>query len=140
MGSRRKARVLAFQALFCLEANPGAREGILEFPWLDDEMRGRYEEDTLVFARMLIAGALEHREEIDKKIESRLEHWDIHRLGKVDLAILRISAYALLFQKEIPATVTIDEAVDIAKDYGSDESYRFINGVLDGIRKSDHEE
>lgn len=140
MGSRRKARVLAFQALFCLEANPGAEEGILDFPWLDEEMLSRYEEDTLVFARMLIAGTLEHRQEIDSRIESRLEHWDIHRLGKVDLAILRISAYALLFQKEIPATVTIDEAVDIAKDYGSDESYRFINGVLDGIHKSDHEE
>jgi len=139
MGSRRKARVLAFQALFSLDANPKATEELLDFPWLDEEMRSRYEEETLVFARMLIAGTLEHRDEIDKKIESRLEHWDIQRIGKVDLAILRISAYALLFQKDIPATVTIDEAVDIAKDYGSDESYRFINGVLDGIHKSGHE-
>jgi N utilization substance protein B len=53
----------------------------------------------------------------------------------VDLAILRISVYCLLFQADIPPSVTIDEAIDIAKEFGTDDSYRFINGVLDGIRK-----
>ncbi len=53
----------------------------------------------------------------------------------MDLAILRLSAYCLLFQQDIPSSVTIDEAVDIAKEFGTDDSYRFINGVLDGIRK-----
>ena len=72
-------------------------------------------------------------------IKRYLEHWDFKRIGKVDLAILRMSIYALKFQPDIPATVTIDEAVDIARAYGSDESYRFINGVLDGILKSRHE-
>jgi N utilization substance protein B len=80
-------------------------------------------------------GTLEHIEEIDEVLKKRLEHWDFTRLGKVDLAILRISIYALLFQKDIPASVTIDEAIDLAKHYGSEDSYRFVNGVLDGVRR-----
>jgi N utilization substance protein B len=72
---------------------------------------------------------------VDRSIIRQLEHWDFSRLNKVDLAILRISAYCLLFQSDIPPSVTIDEAIDIAKEFGTDDSYRFINGVLDGIRK-----
>jgi N utilization substance protein B len=58
------------------------------------------------------------------------------RLNRLDLAVLRVSVFSLLFMKDVPASVVIDEAVDIAKDFGTDESYRFINGVLDGIRKT----
>lgn len=63
------------------------------------------------------------------------KNWDIERIAKVDLAILRTSIYALQFNKEIPATVTIDEAIEIAKQFGSDDSYKFINGILDSVRK-----
>jgi N utilization substance protein B len=72
---------------------------------------------------------------VDGAIKRHLEHWDFSRLNKVDQAILRVSVYCLLYQPSIPASVTIDEAIDIAKEYGTDDSYRFINGVLDGIRK-----
>jgi N utilization substance protein B len=68
-------------------------------------------------------------------IEEQLEHWELSRLAKVDLAILRISAYALRFQPDVPADVTIDEAVELAKELSTDDAYRFVNGVLDGIRK-----
>ena len=139
MGSRRKGRVLAFQALFSWDLNPQEPENTALFPWIDDEMREKYEQDTLDFARFIVLGTIENLEAIDQCISGHLEHWDFKRVGKIDLAILRISVYALNFQKDIPATVTIDEAVDIAKIYGSDESYRFINGVLDGILKSHHE-
>ena len=139
MGSRRKGRVLAFQALFSWDLNPQTPEEIATFPWIDEEMRARYEQETLDFARFIVLGTIENLDFIDECISGHLEHWDFKCIGKIDLAILRMSAYALKFQQDIPATVTIDEAVDIAKIYGSDESYRFINGVLDGILKSHHE-
>ncbi len=72
---------------------------------------------------------------IDEKIKEHLEHWDFSRLSRVDLAILRMSVFCLLYQPDIPATVTIDEAIDIAREFGTDDSYRFINGVLDSIQK-----
>ncbi|MAG13216.1 MAG: transcription antitermination factor NusB [Spirochaetales bacterium] len=136
MGSRRKGRIVAFQAIFAWEASHPSREEVLEFLWLDQERKVRLGDDTAMFARYIVSGTLEYLEQIDSAIKAQLEHWDFTRLARVDLAILRISTYALLFQTDIPATVTINEAVDIAKQYGSDESYRFINGILDAIRKS----
>ena len=91
--------------------------------------------DTLAFARLLIQGALENLPTIDETIRGQLENWDFTRLNKVDLALLRMSVYCLLYQQDIPPTVTIDEAVDISKTYGTADSYRFVNGVLDGVRK-----
>jgi transcription antitermination protein NusB len=135
MGSRRKARVLALQALFSWDYTSQSSKDLGRFEWLDEERRANYDDETLMFARMIIQGTLEAIEEIDQTIKEQLEHWDFSRLARVDLAILRFSIYGLLFQKEIPFSVTIDEAIDIAKQYGSGESYRFINGVLDGVRK-----
>lgn len=135
MGSRRKARVLALQALYSWDYTSQSSTELGRFEWLDDERRAKYEDDTLMFARLIIQGTLENIEEIDRKIKEQLEHWDFSRLARVDLAILRFSIYGLLYQNEIPTSVTIDEAIDLAKQYGSGESYRFINGVLDGVRK-----
>lgn len=135
MGVRRKGRILAFQALYAHEISAAPADQLCAFSWLDPEDRERVRDESRDFARLLIAGTLEKLEEIDGHIRRRLEHWDFSRLNKVDLAILRISVYCLLFQADIPPSVTIDEAIDIAKEYGTDDSYRFINGVLDGIRK-----
>ena len=138
MGIRRKGRIIAFQALYAWE--------LACFAWLDTAPHGRTgsgEADDrpvgdagLDFPRLLVAGTIQNIEEIDEAIRSQLEHWDFDRVTKVDLSILRVSVYALLFQTDIPATVTIDEAIDIAKEFGTEESYKFVNGVLDGIRKS----
>jgi N utilization substance protein B len=135
MGSRRKARIIAMQALFSWDYTHQEPQELQEFAWLDSERLAKFENDTLFFARHLVQGTLENIEEIDKKIERQLEHWNFDRLGRVDLAILRISIYALMFLQDIPTSVTIDEAIDLAKRYGSEESYRFVNGVLDGVRK-----
>ncbi|MCF7929552.1 MAG: transcription antitermination factor NusB, partial [Spirochaetales bacterium] len=110
-------------------------EESLELRWLEDEQRLQLDEDTLTFARLLIAGTIEHIDEIDALINRHLEHWDFRRLARVDLAVIRMSAFALLYQKDIPETVTINEAVEISKDFGSDDSYRFVNGLLDGIKQ-----
>ncbi len=135
MGSRRKARILALQALYSWDYTALNIKELTQFEWLDEERREKYDDDSLNFARLIVQGTLEHIDEIDSKIKEQLEHWDFNRLARVDLAILRFSIYALLYQKEIPYSVTIDEAIDLAKQYGSGESYRFVNGVLDGVRK-----
>jgi N utilization substance protein B len=136
MASRRKARILAFQALYAWDASGTAVKDLLAFSWIDDDKRSSLDEELKVFARLLIAGAIENIEEVDRQIKAHLQNWSFERLKKVDLAILRIGAYSLLFQKDIPAQITIDEAIEIAKEYGSEDSYRFINGVLDGIWKA----
>ena len=108
---------------------------LLNFSWMEEKHLLRLGEESLDFGHLLIAGTIENIDAVDQAIKNQLEHWDFTRLARVDLALLRISVYCLLFQKDIPPTVTIDEAVDISKDFGTDDSYRFVNGVLDGIRK-----
>ena len=131
MGSRRKSRILAVQALYSWDMTACEPDALYAFPWRSPTVA----EDTLTFARLLVAGTLEHIDEIDRHITAQLEHWDFSRLARVDLAILRVSGYELLFQGDTPATVTIDEAIGIAKEFSDRDSFRFINGVLDGIRK-----
>jgi len=133
MGIRRKGRIIAFQTVFSWDTNNIRSEELLKFQWLDDEAEKN--QDALDFARLLAAGTIENVELVDETIKENLVNWKFNRLSRVDLAILRISVYSLLFRKEIPQKVTIDEAVDIAKSYGSDDSYKFVNGVLDSIRK-----
>lgn len=135
MGSRRKSRVLALQALYSWDFTANPVEELVLFSWLDEERRNTYDEQTLAFAALLVRGTLEKIDMVDDAIRDQLEHWDFNRLAKVDLAILRFSIYSLFFQADIPHSVTIDEAIDIAKQYGNDDSYRFVNGVLDGVRK-----
>ena len=136
MASRRKARILAFQAVYAWDASGTPLKELLSFGWLESEKVASLEEVHLAFARLLIAGAIENMAAVDAAITSHLQNWSFERLKKVDLSILRIGAYSLLFQTDIPAQITIDEAIEIAKEFGSEDSYRFVNGVLDGIWKS----
>ncbi len=135
MSSRRNGRVLAFQALFSREFSNEQVDDTIEMRWLDEEHRRKLDIATLDFSRLLIRGTLENLDSIDSIIRGNLNNWDFTRISRVERAILRISVYSMLFQKSIPLTVTINEAVDIAKEFGTDESYKFINGVLDGVRK-----
>jgi transcription antitermination protein NusB len=135
MGSRRQARILAFQSLFSQDVNPLGADELLSLGWMDPKERAELEPDVLFFTKFLIAGTLEHWAEINTVIEGQLRNWDFNRVGKVDLALLRISVFQMLYVKDIPPKVAIDEAIDISKRFASDDSYRFINGVLDGLRK-----
>jgi len=133
MGVRRAGRVIAFQTLYRYDVTRESVSDLLDFSWMDSLDRASGE--SLDFARLLIGGTVEKIAEVDAAVRRQLEHWDFSRLARVDLAILRISAYSLLFLPDVPASVTIDEAIDIAKEFGTDDSYRFVNGVLDGILK-----
>jgi transcription antitermination protein NusB len=131
MASRRKGRRLAVQALYSWDVgHPASPNSLLDFSWHES----RSDED-LAFPRLLTTGTIEQLPVIDQMISDQLDHWQLDRVAKVDLAILRVGAYSLRFQPDIPAQVTIDEAVELAKELSSDESFRFVNGVLDGIRK-----
>jgi N utilization substance protein B len=135
MGSRRQSRIIAFQSLFSQDVNPKPLEELLTLHWMDAKERDELEPDVVFFARFLISGTLEHWNEIDQVIQGQLRNWSFDRVGKVDLSLLRISVFQMLFVKDIPPKVIIDEAIDISKKFASDDSYRFINGVLDGLRK-----
>jgi len=132
MGTRRHARIFAFQALYAWEESHSDTQELLAMTWLDKEPG----ENERTFASLLISGTLENLHEIDRTIQLNLNTWTLDRLSRLDLAILRMSTFALLYQRDVPANVTINEAVEIAKQFGSFESYRFVNGVLDGILKA----
>jgi N utilization substance protein B len=136
MSSRRKGRIIAFQALFSWEATRTPVSQLLDFLWLDADKRSVLDETVAAFARHLISGTIENIDEIDALIKKHLKNWDFSRLNRVDLAVLRMSVYSLSHQSDVPASIVIDEAVDISKEFGTDDSYRFVNGVLDGIRKT----
>jgi N utilization substance protein B len=140
MASRRKGRILAFQALYSWEAQVPKKLQVpvelLEFSWLESEKQAALDEDISGFSRLLITGAIENIIAIDQMISRHLENWDFTRLNRVDLAILRMSAYTLMFQTDVAPSIVINEAIGISKEFGTDESYRFINGVLDSIRRT----
>jgi N utilization substance protein B len=131
LGSRRSARIIALQALYQIDICEKSVDDILGFDWVEKDV----DIQTLDFARMLIEGSMQYKEIIDSAIAKQLEHWDLDRLSFIDRAILRFSTYSLYYQADVPDTVVINEAIDLAKQFGSDDSYRFVNGVLDGIRK-----
>lgn len=134
--SRRMGRILAFQGLYSWEAGGMSKEDILELSWADSETgKDVVDLETATFARVLIAGAIENQAVIDGYIKKNLKGWEFDRVNKVSLSILRMSVYSLLFQKDIPPSIVIDEAVDISREYGQDDSYKFVNAVLDNIGK-----
>ncbi|MHC6202879.1 transcription antitermination factor NusB [Breznakiellaceae bacterium SP9] len=145
MSSRRKGRIVAFQALYSWEAcakkgtaqsssSTVIPDGLLDFAWL--EHSSTYDETLFSFARVLVIGTIENIQAIDRMIEKHLQNWDFSRLNRVDLAILRMSTYTLMFQADMSPAIVINEAIGICEEYGCDDSYRFINGVLDSIRKT----
>jgi N utilization substance protein B len=136
MASRRKGRILAFQALYSWEANNIPVTELIDFSWLEPEKRQALEDGTAEFSRLLFLGTVENIAAVDKKIQAHVQNWDFSRLNRVDLAILRLSTYTLIFQNDVPPSIVIDEAIGIAREYGTTDSFRFINGVLDSIRKT----
>jgi N utilization substance protein B len=142
MASRRKGRILAFQALYFWEsssANKSRRvpvEELVCFSWLEEEKQKKLDGGMAAFSRVLIAGVIENIDDIDKMLKDHLENWDISRINRVDLAVLRMSIYSLMFQNDIHPSIVIDEAIGICREFGTDDSYKFINGVLDSIRKT----
>lgn len=106
------------------------REQILKLDWVEDEIP----EETALFATDLIRGTLDYQDEIDSIITGHSKNWEFERLDSIDRTILRFSVYSILYQKDIPPAVSINEAIELGKKYGGENSSQFINGILDAIR------
>ena len=132
MGSRRKAREKALQILFQLDFRDDGIEKICEEFWDENRVGDKVRE----FADKLARGTHANLDTIDRLIGSTAEHWSVKRLASVDRAILRWATYELLYMPDVPPKVTINEAIEIAKTFSTEESSGFINGILDRIRES----
>ena len=128
--NRRKAREYVLQILFRHDFvdDPPSLDFTEDY-WTDK----RNNEDLKKFVRELVSGTLQHSEEIDRVVQAAAENWKMERMAAVDRNILRFAVYELLYRHDIPAAVTINEALEIAKKYSSLESASFINGLLDKI-------
>ena len=141
MGSRRSGRIVAFVLLYRYELSETSLSELLDLSWIDEEICNELSLGKKItkrvkqFASLLIVGCLENIEKIDMNIRKSLQHWDINRVSRVDLSLIRLGVYCLLYQSDIPSEVTIDESVSIAREFGGDDSYRFVNGVLDNVYK-----
>jgi N utilization substance protein B len=132
MGPRRKAREYALQMLFQWDITHDAIEQIVA-----TFFQNLPEENTAIvdFARSLVAGTIEHVEEIDRLIQRHAEHWRLDRMAIVDRNLLRLATQEFLHDNGTPKTVVINEAIEIARRFSTQESPQFINGILDSIKK-----
>ena len=156
MGKRREARERAVQFLFQHDLNPpeDLTEALAQF-WESQRAAAIAEEKgkatwgekhelpplsadelaTQAFAEPLIRGAVEHRDESDEFIRKYCKNWELSRIAAVDRNILRLAIYEMLHRDDIPPVVSINEAVDIAKKFSTQDSGRFVNGILDSVKK-----
>ncbi len=131
MGFRRKGREYALQILFQLDVSANDPEVAIPLFWKRREVL----ESVRTFAEKIVFGVLENSDKLDSIISSSAEHWRLNRMAIVDRNVLRMALYEFLWELETPLVVIIDEAIEIAKKYGSEESGAFINGILDAVKK-----
>lgn len=129
MGKRRKARELATQVLFHMEFSPGVTGEVFH---LICENFGP-PESIRAFSEKLVSGVCDTKEYLDELISQSSQNWRLDRMSHVDRSILRIGVFEILYMDDIPPKVSIDEAVELGKKYGTEDSGAFINGVLDNI-------
>ena len=96
----------------------------------------RRNREAFRYAKQLVSGTLDHREEIDDLIREQADNWRLERMPAVDRNILRLAIFEMLYEEDVPKLVVVDEAIELAKRFGSDQSGRFVNGLLDGLLKS----
>ncbi len=140
MGRRRKARELVLQFLYQYDtlqetsSEEISLDDLMGLFWRTHEMSS--EDEVRVFATTLMSGACRDIQEIDEIINSYSENWKISRMSKVDRNIIRMAVYELVYLNDIPAPVTINEAIELGKRYGTEESGAFINGILDRVHRA----
>ena len=132
MGKRREGREAAVQFLFCADINPELTPDDIDvfFTTIRPATKGVRE-----FAKVLATGVCKHRAEIDTTIEKHTDNYKLDRVSAVDRSILRLAIYEILFCEDIPSVVSINEAIEVAKRFGTEESGRFVNGILDNLHR-----
>jgi N utilization substance protein B len=129
MGRRRQAREIALQALYRCDLNPGPAAAALT----DAEGFASADGETRAFARELVEGVMARREEIDAALSRVALHWTLPRMAAVDRNVLRLAVYEMLACGGTPSRVVLDEAIELAKAFGGEDSGNFVNGILDRI-------
>jgi N utilization substance protein B len=135
MGARRTARERALQALYQLEIADGQPGEALQSAWAAAGT-DRPDPDAQQFALSLVEGVRDHLDEIDAVIQSHSHHWRIDRMTRIDRNVLRLGIFELKYLVDIPGKVSINEAVELGKRFGTEDSSAFINGLLDRIASS----
>ncbi len=131
MPSRRKSRIIAMQMLYQIHQTADPVQLVIKQFWLNREISV----DVRPFTQQLVVGTTSNLDTIDAELQVTSKNWKIHRMPIVDLSILRLATYEILFIDEIDAAISINEAVEIAKSFSTTDSPKFINGVLDNIQK-----
>jgi transcription antitermination protein NusB len=135
--NRKKSREVAMKLLYQMSINKEEVEVAIES--FIDNMEESMKEVDLSYVRQVLNGVNENLEQLDKCIEKYLINWKMSRLSKINLSILRICTYEVLFEEDIPDKVSINEAIELSKKYSEEKSFTFINGVLDKIIKNEQE-
>ncbi|MGB2783815.1 MAG: transcription antitermination factor NusB [Atribacterota bacterium] len=133
MGERRLSREISLKVLFQIDLVKANIEETLKYTFEDS----KYSDEVKEFTLTLVKGVVSNLPEIDKAIEKYTNNWSLERITNVDRNILRIAIYEILYLKNIPKSVSINEAVELAKKYGTKSSFSFVNGVLGKIGKND---
>lgn len=128
---RRKGRIYALKILYMMDIRKESYESICEEFWKEAKENEKIRE----FAEEIVKGVSENIEKIDKMIASVSLNWDLERMSYIDRNILRIGTYEILFRKDIPNVVSINECIEISKKYGDEDSPKFINGILHKIKE-----
>jgi len=128
-GTRRKARTLALQVLYEVDSAGHGVEEVLTRLLAEEVLP----EENASFTRELVRGVIQNKERIDQTIQSFAPAWPIEQIPMVDRNILRLAIYEILLDNKVPVKVAINEAVELAKTFGSDNSSRFVNGVLGSV-------
>ena len=132
MGIRRKAREFALQVLYQIDLSNMEADAALDLFCKHFEAGKK----SMPYARRLVQGVAVRQQEINAMIASHAENWRPERMSVVDRNILRLALYELCFEDEVPARVVINEAIEVAKRFGNEESGSFINGILNAVRKT----
>jgi N utilization substance protein B len=131
MGRRRQARELALQLLYQLDVRGEDPGPVMDAFWQRHEVH----DDVRAFADALVRGVKAHEPKIDELLGRFAEHWELDRMAVVDRNVLRAGVWELLWGVDVPPIVAINEALDIARRFSTEESTRFINGLLDRVRR-----
>ncbi|MCL0091965.1 transcription antitermination factor NusB, partial [Dehalococcoidales bacterium] len=131
VGARRKARVLALQALYEIDCARHEMEAVVSHLVANS----RLSEENATFTRQLVSGVIQNKEKIDHDIQRLAPAWPIEQIPVIDRNILRLAIFEILLDNKVPVKVAINEAVELAKMFGSDNSSRFVNGVLGSVLK-----
>lgn len=133
MGARRDGRETAVQVLYQMDAAASTAEDALRVFFAHFDGDQGISADARAFAEQLVRGVSEHQTEIDTCLRDCSQHWRLERMPRVDRNILRLAAYELMCVEDIPKNIVLDEAIELAKRFGTEESASFVNGVLDHV-------